>query len=147
MPRMTEPELTRFLTKCEETQGSCWLWTGALDYQGYGMVRFQGKVKRAHLVSFMHFCEEIPEGMKIMHDCDEPSCVNPMHLTLGTQKENVHDMLAKGRRTQNKLTESDVEDIRKMIDEGYKQSEIAREFGIDQSHVSRIKYGYQWRQS
>ena len=144
MSKLTDSELKRLLSKYQVANSDCWLWTGARDYQGYGMMRLRGSVKRAHLLSFMHFCEEIPVGMKIMHTCDEPSCGNPAHLNLGTQKDNVQDMLLKGRRRQSKLTEDDVIAIREMLSQDYSQADIAREFGVSPSHISRLAQGKHW---
>ena len=76
----------------------CWEWTGHQDKDGYGRLRANNKDLRAHRVSWeMHNKRHIPKGMQIMHSCDNPSCVNPAHLSLGTAQDNANDALSKGR--------------------------------------------------
>jgi hypothetical protein len=79
----------------------CWDWLGSDDGRGYGFVHFGGKRERVNVrcnrLSYMLFFGPIPEGMVVMHKCDNPACNNPDHLTLGTQGDNVRDASAKGR--------------------------------------------------
>lgn len=95
--------LNRLLSKCEPDPNSgCWLWTAGLTTNGYGstMIRVQGKqyARRAHRLSYELHCGEIPDGMFVCHKCDTPACINPDHLFLGSPKDNVVDMIQKGRR-------------------------------------------------
>jgi len=76
---------------------NCWVWTLRKDKQGYGRVNVNYKTEQAHRVSWVAFRGEIPAGMCVLHKCDNPSCVNPDHLFLGTRKDNCHDMIIKGR--------------------------------------------------
>lgn len=79
-------------------QTKCWEWVGCkLNKFGHGGFYSEGRTLMAHRFSYTHFVGEIPEGMVIMHMCDNPACVNPEHLRAGTSEENVHDMLRKGR--------------------------------------------------
>ena len=76
----------------------CWRWTAAVDRRGYGKLGLRGsKTGKAHRISFMLHNGVIPQGMLVCHSSDTPSCVNPAHLFLGTTKDNVADMLQKGR--------------------------------------------------
>lgn len=76
----------------------CWLWEGAVFNTGYGKIRRENKIKLAHRISWeLHF-GHIPEGMCVCHKCDVPLCVNPGHLFLGTQKDNIQDKVNKGRQ-------------------------------------------------
>lgn len=76
----------------------CWEWTGAtVGHMGYGWMRFDGRSQLAHRVSFLVYQGEIPDGMQVMHTCDNPLCVRPDHLCLGTDDDNKDDMVAKGR--------------------------------------------------
>lgn len=77
----------------------CWIWTGALDGRGYGqMATTNGKSpKKAHRVSYELFNGAIPDGLVVRHKCDIPCCVNPWHLEIGTQKDNMQDASARGR--------------------------------------------------
>jgi hypothetical protein len=90
----------RFWAKVEvEGPDGCWLWTAATDDWGYGVFGwFDGKNQKAHRIVFAHLHGPIPAGMKVCHTCDTPSCVNPAHLFLGTDKDNQDDALRKGRR-------------------------------------------------
>lgn len=78
--------------------GECWPWNGSKDKDGYGYFKPNGKTVKAHRYSFEQYKGAIPEGMWVLHKCDNPSCVNPHHLFLGTPLDNVMDMDQKGRR-------------------------------------------------
>lgn len=90
----------RFWQKVAKQDDGCWVWQGARAGHGYGTLKRgeRGLTKLAHRISWeLHF-GAIPDGMCVCHHCDEPPCVNPDHLFLGTVKDNVGDMLEKGRR-------------------------------------------------
>lgn len=90
--------LERFEAKYEPiTESGCWIWTANSDKDGYGQFRIGKKMMRPHRFSYEHFVGEIPNGMYVLHKCDIPSCVRPEHLFVGTQKDNVADMIKKGR--------------------------------------------------
>ncbi len=75
----------------------CWTWTGSLGKWGYGHFRVDSKTMLAHRVSWMLHNGEIPNGLFVCHHCDNPKCVNPEHLFLGTHQDNIDDMMSKGR--------------------------------------------------
>lgn len=77
--------------------GRCWEWTAYLRKNGYGEMRFEGGARKAHRVSWRVNCGSIPDGGAILHKCDNPKCVNPNHLLIGTQVENMRDARIKGR--------------------------------------------------
>ena len=78
-------------------QDGCWEWQGYRNPLGYGRMRKDGKKHLAHRISYTLFVGEIPEGKMLCHKCDNPSCVNPDHLFVGTNQDNVSDCIAKGR--------------------------------------------------
>lgn len=83
-----------------EPNTGCWLWGASLKEGkcgGYGQLKVNGKEVTAHRVSYMIHKGPIPKGLYVLHTCDVRSCVNPDHLFLGTQKDNIHDMMKKGR--------------------------------------------------
>lgn len=142
-----------------EPNSGCWLWLGCL-LRGYGVMSVNNKQQKAHRVSYELNKGKIPRGLFVCHRCDNPCCVNPDHLFLGTSAENTADKVAKGRqangprlgRTQTgshnanaQLTETQVAAIRAAT--GIFQKELAKQYGVSQSHISLIKRGGAWQES
>lgn len=77
----------------------CWPWQGATDGHGYGVINLgrKGRIDKASRVSYTIEHGAIPDGLYVLHHCDNPACVNPAHLSVGTQADNIHDCIAKGR--------------------------------------------------
>jgi len=78
-------------------EDECWHWTGGYASNNRGMMRCHGIMEQAYRVAYRIYCGPIEKGQVIMHTCDNPCCVNPKHLRTGTQYDNIHDMIAKGR--------------------------------------------------
>lgn len=139
----------RFAEKVRISDG-CWEWTGDKDVKGYGRFFLRGEVIRAHRVSQEIYAGPIPDGMYVLHRCDNPGCVNPAHLFLGTQTDNMLDMEAKGRgrhprgegHLSSKLTEVEV---RKIISDGRSLSVIAKDYDVGKPLVWKIKKRLLWR--
>jgi hypothetical protein len=93
----------RFFAKVVQSAGDeCWHWTAFCDRRGYGQFSTRDMPSaRAHRVSWVIHHGQIPDGMCVLHRCDNPPCVNPAHLFLGTLRDNVHDMMTKGRHVTN----------------------------------------------
>lgn len=149
----TQPTLAeRFWPQVQAVESGCWEWTGFRDRDGYGRIRTSRR-DAAHRAAWLlsHFV--IPEGMHVLHRCDNPPCVNPAHLFLGTQPVNVADMTAKGRaqkargeRNANaKLTEQDVRHIRAAVQAGASVRGLARELGVRHGAIQFIVSGKAWR--
>lgn len=133
---------------------ACWPWAGAMVSGGYGHIGMGGQGYVAHRVSWELANGAIPDELFVLHKCDNPPCVRPEHLFLGTPLDNMRDMIAKGRDRYptgkanfrpaigennglSKLTERDVIEIR-AIGRSRSQSDIAREYGVHQSLISLI---------
>lgn len=133
-------------------ESGCWEWTRARHTQGYGITWDGIKVRRAHRASFAVFKGEIPDGMLVCHSCDNPCCVNPDHLWLGTPGENSRDKVSKGRGVslrgsrQNgaKLSSLDVRSIRALLGAGVRASAVALAFGVSGSSVTMIGKRKRW---
>jgi hypothetical protein len=88
----------RLLKKVKKTISGCWEWTGAKNHSGYGHTTFRKeRCKRAHRVSYLIWVGEIPPNLYVCHRCDNPACINPNHLFLGSHEENMQDMKKKNR--------------------------------------------------
>lgn len=148
----------RFWAKVRRSEG-CWEWTGARQPTGYGHFGVNGRTVGAHRFSFELANGPIPAGVYICHSCDNPPCVNPAHLFIGSPTDNVGDMSAKGRarapgprrpsrgadRWSAKLSEADVIAIRASYAAGgISQRAIAERYGVRQSSVSRALAGRRW---
>jgi len=155
---LTFPE--RFWAKVNKTDG-CWIWTAYLCPDGYGYIHTKhGRPKiGAHIASWILHVGSVPKGMCVCHNCpqgDTPSCVNPDHLWIGTQRENVLDRDKKGgsgaeKRTGvlnglSKLNEDQVEQIRSLYAAGLRtQVSLAEEYGVVQTCISRIVLNKIWK--
>lgn len=127
------PPVERFMAKVSKQTGGCWLWAACLNNKGYGEFALDGVTRGlAHRASYVLFRGEIASGLCVLHRCDTPACVNPDHLFLGTQAENVADMARKGR-TRSSLTLEQIREIR--ASRGEKARDVAARFGL-KSHKS-----------
>lgn len=152
---MVEPLAERFWRFVNKTE-TCWLWTGA--HSNYGLLNERGRTKTliASRVSWEIHNGPIPDGLYVLHDCpggDNPLCVNPAHLWLGTAADNSHDMMAKGRNAdrsgehngQAKLTWEKVNLIRAKFDnDGVSVKELASEFQVHQQTISDVVRRRNW---
>ncbi len=113
----------------------CIEWTGYKTF-GYGKIRVGKNKIRAHRAAYLVYKGKIPKGMLVCHKCDNPSCVNPDHLFLGTALDNAKDRDSKGRNGTIKLTDIDVKNIRL---DPRKTSILAKEYGVSPVHICRIR--------
>ena len=136
-----------------EPMSGCWLWDGATIPQGYGAMTNAGRRELAHRVSFELHCAPIPAGQSVLHRCDVRACVNPDHLFLGTHRENMADMVGKGRQSGGarrplaKLAPEQIPEIRRRIAAGESYRLIGRDHGVDHATIRAIDTGRAWRQA
>lgn len=151
--KLKESDVIRFWSKVQKSDG-CWEWIEALNNKGYGVMGLKVedtyKTVTAHRISYILSHGDIATGQNVCHRCDNPKCVNPHHLFLGTQKENMQDCKNKGRirisqthkkgveNNNGKLTEEQVDAIRLESTAGVSQRKLARKFGVSQPHIGRI---------
>lgn len=135
-------------------ENDCWIWQGQVDRKGYGRRTFtENKKKRkllAHRISYKIFVGEIPDGLFILHQCDVPRCINPQHLHLGTQKDNLNEMrerdrandISKGKKGDRhnlaKLSETDVKEIRRLREKGYTGVKLSEMFNVTNGLIYMI---------
>jgi len=141
---------------CPQENG-CWLWMRARCEArgGYGIVNFNKKMWKAHRLAWFLTHGPIPEGKYVLHSCDNPPCVNPAHLRVGTQSDNMQDMHARGRHpspgqpsgerhAMAKLRDEEVRTIHQRLKEGEKQTDLALEYGVSIGTIGFIAAGRTW---
>jgi len=165
-PQYTPEQIARFWSKVDKS-GDCWIWIAGRIQTGYGSFYANGRSHRANRVAYEIATGPIPEGMFVCHRCDNPSCVRPDHLWLGSAAENSADMVAKGRAASGdqspvrlhpesrprgekhhaaKVTAETVKAIRaRYVQGGVTQMALAALFSLDQTTISDIIRRRSWR--
>lgn len=144
----------RFEEKFAKSDNGCWMWTASKNQDGYGKFVFSGRLQKAHRVAWTLYVGEIPDGMCILHRCDNRYCVNPTHLFMGTKADNARDRDSKGRGAclsgekhwRSKLTDEQVKTIRERRNSGALTTDLAKDFGMSQQAISDIVLYRNWRQ-
>jgi len=149
---VTKKYVDRFWSRVDKSyDNGCWKWAAGKNGDGYGVIRVNGRMESAHRVSWViHNKKDIPKGMTVCHTCDNPPCINPSHLFLGTHFDNMRDMAEKGRANKpigekngrNKLTEKEVIEI--FYAKGVYRI-IGAKYGITRSLVGQIKRKRIWQ--
>lgn len=146
----------RFRTRVDKS-GECWTWLGSIHRDGYGVMWADREARerfglgsfnvRAHRAAWLIEHGPIPAGKVVCHRCDNPRCVRPSHLWLGTPRENTRDAAAKGRlaKPNAKISAHDVRIIRRRFAAGERSSDIAIDFGISRDQVTNIGAGRSWK--
>ena len=145
--------IMKFWARVKKSSG-CWEWTGYYTPSGYGRMRIENKHRLMHRLSWEMKNGPIPDGMQVCHHCDNPPCVKPSHLFLGTQMDNVKDMIAKGRwragdrrgerNACSKLNKDKVVKIKCLLRRKVNQGTIGKMFGVGSRAISAIKRGKTW---
>jgi len=154
-----------FKKRIKEMPSGCWEWQGARSVYNYGHLKVGSKYWKAHRYMYMMTYGPIPEGLCVCHHCDNPPCVNPAHLYLGTIAENTRDaglrgrmqkgaahvwarrpdLVRRGERHHNaKLTADDVIELRRLAKQGWSNVQLADRFKLSLPHVSDVKLGKKW---
>lgn len=148
--------VARFEQLCmPEPNTGCWFWLGHIDELGYGRMVFRSRSRKAHRVSYEIHYGAPPPNLKVCHTCDVRCCVNPEHLFIGTQADNVADMMAKGRHralglsgADNPMAALDAASVKKIrqlhAKGGVRQIELARRFNVSPMTISRIINNQAW---
>lgn len=143
-----EPDIIeRFISKLHKSN-NCWLWLASKNTDGYGQFKINNKKHLAHRVSYEIYSGDITCGLMVLHSCDNPSCVNPKHLRLGTSKENTKDMITRNRKGSNKkrINPNIACKIRKMYSSGnYSQRQLANIFNTSPTNVRNIIKFNTWK--
>jgi len=147
-----ENRIKSFYEKIKVDKNGCWLWLGA-NNQKYGIIRIRKTNMGAHRFSYEYIKKESIGDKFVCHKCDNPICVNPDHLFLGTHKDNMKDAVAKKRMAfgekvhGNRLKEKEIREIQRLIKIGLSQSQIAKIFDIEQTNISHINLNRNWKNS
>lgn len=129
---------------------ACWIWKGRIGDKGYGTVDVRGQCLRAHRLSWSIHRGAIPDGQVVRHSCDFRACVNPSHLLLGSQLDNIEDRQERGRQARGeqtgsaKLSVENVREIRRLHADGLGQREVARKMALPYSCVHGVISGKWW---
>lgn len=145
----------RFWAKVDRS-GDCWVWTACrfVNRRGvpdYGAFQFEGRLQHAQRVAWVLTNGPIPEGLFVLHSCDNPPCVRPAHLSLGTHRKNMDQMVARLRYTHgtahhsNRLTPDQVREIRIAIANGDPLPTIAAKYGVTTAAIWLIRSGKNWK--
>jgi len=156
IPPMTEKHIDRFWKKVDmQGKDDCWLWIAGKDGYGYGAQNIDGRIVKAHRISWKIHNGNIPSGLDVLHDCDTPACVNPKHLWVGTHTENMNDKNRKGRNGfpslkgeehgNAKLTDVLVLEIRAEAKRGRSKKWMAKKYNVDPSTISDVVRRKSWK--
>lgn len=132
----------------------CWEWQGSINPRGYGRFRYQGKASYgAHRASYILHKGPIPDGLMVRHACDNPSCVNPNHLDVGTVLDNARDAVERDRyatgerNVRAKLTKREVLEILYRLSRGESRRAMREQYGVSKAQIQRIAAGRSWQKA
>lgn len=148
-PEAPESRFWKKVSKGEPDK--CWLWQGSFFRTGYGAFVLSTKqIRKAHRMAYEFTYGPIEEGFIIRHTCDNPKCVNPLHLLKGTTKDNMRDREERGRTAKgerggrSRLKEADIKNIRRLRDQGMSREVLAERYGVTKSSITNIHHRRAW---
>lgn len=149
---MSRPHTYDSLIANTKNVNGCWEWTRGKSVDGYGRVLYYGKNITTHRLVWLLKYGVHPGPMHVLHSCDNPPCINPDHLKLGTHSENMEDMTRRGHRVHlpgdknpaARLSASEVELIKDLLEQGMRGTNIAKLFNVHKTTISHIKVGRNW---
>lgn len=149
---ITQEAIDRFESRIQRDANAkgCWKWKGYVSPHGYGEISIKHRSVRANRFSYTLYNGAIPDGLNVLHSCDNPACVNPAHLFVGTHADNIKDKVSKQRQARGvnhgmaKITPAIVYSIRMLARAGKTQKFIAQLVGLTQAAVSLIVIGEKW---
>lgn len=130
------------------TESGCQIWTGATNLRGYGILRTNKVNSYTHRLAYELYKGKIPDSYYVCHKCDNPSCINPNHLFLGTNIDNINDKVAKNRQVKgidNIFSKLKNEDVRKIRNDLRKDELVAKDYGVCTSRINLIKNKKAWK--
>lgn len=127
------------------SETGCWEWSRSKNNKGYGQFHYKGKDWLVHRLSFTLHEGEIPNGLFVCHKCDNPKCLNPDHLFLGTMADNMADMAKKLRCGTVRLTVAQVREIKRLNNSGLGPVKISRLLNVPSSTVNGVTAGHHWK--
>lgn len=142
----------RFWKKVDKSS-NCWVWTASKSKRGYGHFKIHSKVWQAHRYSWLIHYGYIPKGLCVCHVCDDPACVNPGHLWIGTQLENMQDKIKKGRlrvgigerHGHSKLSNKQVLKIRAIYSKGVTRASLAQKYRVTPANIGNVVNRKTWK--
>lgn len=133
-----------------KSPSECWPWLGSVDRDGYGRASFNGKKMLASRLAYIMATGKEPDGLLVCHHCDNPPCCNPSHLYAGTKSDNERDKFKRGKTHRGeknpagKLSEDQVQNIRRLFNQGMTNVAIGKMMGVHHSTISKIRTGGSW---
>ncbi len=147
---LTRSPIERFLERIVIADSGCWEWQGGGTPLGYGHIIIGSKRMITHRFSYEHYLKPIPEGLHLLHHCDNPPCCNPLHLYPGTDADNARDKVSRERQPRGeahynaKLTDEKVREIRRAYANGQTAMELGRVYSVDANTVWAVVHRHTW---